>query len=101
MNDLPNALKYSKNILITDGTTMLYRHSETLMLCRIDHGVKLLADWIKGNNLALNIGNTTYMFFPNNNHDIDQLLGIIIDTDLSWHEHIKYCKHKGSSGHMQ
>ena len=91
MNDLLNALKYSKNILIVDGTAMFYvSDSATLMLSRIDYGVKLLADWRIGNHLALNIGNTKYMLFPNNNHYIDQLFGITIDIDLSWHEHLSY-----------
>jgi hypothetical protein len=117
MNDLPNALQYSKSILFADDTTIFYSsENATLMFNRINNDLQLLADWFKANKLSLNIGKTNYMIFKGNNHVIDQFtltindniinkvdkikfLGIMIDKDLNWHEHIKYCIHKMSSGH--
>jgi hypothetical protein len=81
----------------------------------INKDLNSLEDWFKANKLSLNISKTHYMIFPGqptkhenlslkiNNEIINQVhkvkfLGMIIDENLTWQEHINYYSNKMSSG---
>jgi len=73
-----------------------------------------LDSWFKTNKLSLNVGKTNYMIFTKNagaqnnnntnniiigNNEIEQkrnikFLGVTIDENLNWHEHIANTKNK-------
>ena len=74
-----------------------------------------ISDWLKANKLFLNIRKTHYMLFsggkrpPNDlNIEIDnqkistvfktKVLGVVIDSKLSWKEHISYITGKIARG---
>jgi len=75
-----------------------------------------VSDWFKANKLTLNINKTNYVFFTkaqNNNfisppivigeqeiHRVShtKFLGIIIDENLDWNNHIELCRNKIASG---
>ena len=115
-NDLPNALIHSKSILFADDTTIYYSSKNiSHIFDKINNDLNSLEDWFKANKLSLNISKTHYMIFPwqltkhenlslkINNEIINQVnkvkfLGMIIDENLTWQEHINYCSNKMSSG---
>jgi hypothetical protein len=115
-NDLPNALINCKCILFADDTTVYYSSKNvTHIFDNINKDLNSLEDWFKANKLSLNISKTHYMIFPGqptkhenlslkiNNEIINQVhkvkfLGMIIDENLTWQEHINYCSNKMSSG---
>ena len=115
-NDLPNALIHSNCILFADDTTVYYssKHIPDIF-DKINKDLDSLEDWFKANKLSLNISKTHYMIFPGqpnnhknlslkiNNEIINQVskikfLGMIIDENFTWLEHINYCSNKLSSG---
>ena len=74
-----------------------------------------LNDWFKANKLSLNVNKTVCIFFTNNTKpnketckvkigdseikEVDhfKFLGLIIDSNLKWQNHIEHCKAKISS----
>ena len=108
INDLPNALKRIcdfSTILYADDTTIVYKCKnldqgyEKLSVC-----LNSLNDWLCYNKLALNPVKTKYMIFTNkpviemtlsvNNHIIERekflkYLGVILDSKLTYCDHIK------------
>ena len=117
-NDLPNALKFSKSILFADDTTVFYSCGNIQELqTKINSDLYLLNDWFKANKLSLNITKTSYMLFEGRRNlpDIDnftvnindnqlkrarhlKFLGVEIDDNLSWQNHINHCRGKMASG---
>ena len=114
-NDLPNALRHSRCILFADDTT-LYYSSKNMQntITKISEDLNNLTEWFKANKLSLNVSKTNYIIFSRSNHIVTdtlkigdeiinnvsntKFLGVIIDSRLNWHEHIKYCKNKMTSG---
>ena len=114
-NDLPNCLKHTHPILFADDTT-IYTNSNNLttLYDKVNTDLKSLDSWFKTNKLSLNVGKTNYMIFTKNagaqnnnntnniiigNNEIDQkrnikFLGVTIDENLNWHEHIANTKNK-------
>ena len=115
-NDLPNALRHSRCILFADDTTVYYSDDNIkIALEKIEQDLKSLTEWFKSNKLSLNVSKTNYMIFTRSQKQIPahalkigeeninkvkctKFLGITIDDSLKWHDHIKYCKNKLSSG---
>ena len=115
-NDLPNSLAHSKCIIFADDTTVYYSSEDPeYLFYKLNEDLKSLTDWFKANKLSLNIGKTNYMIFQGKHYNFDNLtlqindeeinkvtkvkfLGLIIDENLTWQEHIQYCKNKISSG---
>jgi len=115
-NDIPHALKYSKCILFADDTTVYYSSPTIITLfSNINEDLSNLSDWFRANKLSLNISKTNYMIIPYKQIDtgtqsiqIDncdltnvtsvKFLGLYIDHNLNWQEHIKFCIKKLSSG---
>jgi len=108
-NDLPNSLTHTHAILFADDTT-IYTKSKNLneLYNIVNSDLQNLYDWFNANKLSLNISKTNYMLFTN--HDIPDItiqnleikigaqvierkknlkfLGVQIDENLNWHEHI-------------
>ena len=76
---------------------------------RANRVLNTVQKWVKNNGLKLNVGKTKYMIFTNNRSPEDILnisiegqrlvkseherfLGVIIDSKLSWSQHIKQLK---------
>lgn len=114
-NDLPQCLKHTKCILFADDTTIYTSDSNLDQLyASLNADLIILSDWFKANKLSLNIGKTVYMIFnkpPNidvhtelklgsevikqTNHT--KFLGLIIDNELKWTNHIQHVKSKLAS----
>ena len=103
MNDLPSCLKFSKAILFADDTTLYYSSSDIdLLYSKVNTDLNGLVEWFRANYLSLNTSKTHYLFLTPNktdplqniNGDIIQrtksckFLGITIDDQLKWGDHI-------------
>ena len=115
-NDLPNALKHSRCILFADDTTVyLADPNINTVLNNMSIDLNALTEWFRANKLSLNIAKTNYMIFTNAPQNIPQhtlqigtetivkvecikFLGIMIDQNMKWLDHIAYCKSKLASG---
>ena len=112
INDLPNVSSIVKTILFADDTSLFYSDDNIHILNHTINNELLKFDcWMKANKLSVNIKKTNYVVFESRqkriNTDLslsfnDQLLkkehvvkflGVYIDENLSWSEHIAYiCK---------
>jgi hypothetical protein len=82
------------------------------MVTTINHQIPLLVNWLRANRLSLNIDKTHIMNFGKNTkiapesinisiggsklalETSTKFLGIILDSNLSWKEHISYTAKK-------
>ena len=105
INDLPNALKHDC-ILFADDTTLLIKCKEKSDLeVAANEEIKVIARWMENNNLKLNVDKTNVLHFrPYNSKEVQikleldnlsllqssnaKFLGIIVDANLSWKNHI-------------
>ena len=111
-NDLPSCLNHSKAILFADDTT-LYTSSDNPInnFALMNEDLDCLTDWFRANKLSLNVSKTNYMIFSNqnlvnNDHELKlancplsktacaKFLGLYIDENLKWNEHIQVVKTK-------
>ena len=77
----------------------------------VNHELDNLTDWFRANKLSLNISKTNYMLFSHLNKELInteiklanttipktkcvKFLGLLIDENLKWDEHIQYIKNK-------
>ena len=112
INDLHTVCKQSLPILFADDTNLFLSGK------KLDDMQKLMNEeltetalWLKANKLSLNIKKTHYMLFKNrgvtekdmclkiDNEAVTQVkktkfLGVIIDCNLTWKEHISYISGK-------
>ena len=82
---------------------------------RINEELKYISEWLKINRLSLNVKKTHYIIFATRNfartnlnvqiegHTIDEthqtkFLGVIIDSNLTWKQHIMYISGKIAKG---
>lgn len=116
INDLPNSLNSSTSILFADDTS-LYKSSSNIrdVFTSINNDLKHLYDWFMVNRLSLNKSKSYYIIFNKkaNKMPIDlkvtidncnifektsiKFLGVIVDNQLNWHEHINSVAKKLSS----
>ena len=115
-NDLPNSLKHSQCVLFADDTTV-YKSSDNIhdAITSIESDLEHLYDWFCANKLSLNVGKTNFIIFSprpdinlpetikfgaNNIHRVNcaKFLGVYIDDELEWDQHIKYVSSKLNSG---
>ena len=113
INDLPHALNYLKPILFADDTNLFHRSTSYMTLfSQANADLQCLNEWFKSNKLSLNINKTVYVLFGKNralkpshleirigNSIIQQkqsttFLGITIDANLNWKQHITHVKGK-------
>ena len=107
INDLPNALTYTKPILFADDSNLFASSPDINILTRnINIDLQSLSEWCKTNRLSLNTDKTFYIVFhkksqkvPNNitlqiygknitAKQTTKFLGMTIDSLLNWHNHI-------------
>ena len=116
VNDLPNSSNVLVPIMFADDTNFLFEHSNinTLFKTVNDELIKI-NEWFSANKLSLNVGKTKFSLLHKsgkkysipshlptlriNNHDIERVntmkfLGVLLDDNLSWNEHIKYLENK-------
>ena len=102
--------------MFADDTNFFFEHSNinTLFKTVNDELIKI-NEWFSANKLSLNVGKTKFSLFHKsgkkysipshlptlkiNNHDIERVntmkfLGVLLDDNLSWKEHIKYLENK-------
>ena len=114
-NDLPNSLEHTHAILFADDTT-IYLNSNNInsLYENVNKDLNSLYEWFNTNKLSLNISKTNYMLISNikqavvvhekyrvkiGDENIEykkslKFLGLIIDENLNWHDHIHYTKNK-------
>ena len=116
VNDLPNSSNVLVAIMFVDDTNFFFEHSNinTLFKTVNDELIKI-NEWFSANKLSLNVGKTKFSLFHKsgkkysipshlptlkiNNHDTERVhtmkfLGVLLDDNLSWKEHIKYLENK-------
>ena len=110
INDICNVSNILDFILYADDTNVFYKHENIDMMCKIV-SVELdkLSTWFALNKLALNISKTNFMIFSNHKsmeHSISidgvnlqkvdslKLLGVCIDHQITWKDHITYISNK-------
>ena len=102
--------------MFADDTNFFFERSNvnTLFKTVNDELIKI-NEWFSANKLSLNVGKTKFLLFHKsgkkcgipshlptlkiNNHDIERVntmkfLGVLLDDNLSWKEHIKYFENK-------
>ena len=108
INDLDQAIKFSKTRHFADDTNLLISNSSLKQLKKhINRDLKTLTTWLKANKISLNASKTEFLLFrhPNKpiNYDLKiildghrlypskyvKYLGILIDPHLTWSYHIK------------
>ena len=104
-NDLQVHLLYLSCIQFADDTTLYIKHrKQSLIRFALDYDLRTLQDWFRANKLTLNVGKSVCILFDKTN-TADQLnlsingetipqvsytkfLGMWIDQNLNWKEHI-------------
>ena len=116
INDLANVSKHLFPILYADDTNFFISGKNLDNLIQTaNHEIEKIFDWLNVNKLSLNIQKTHYMIFHSrknikvnfdvliNNEIINKVectkfLGVLIDSKLTWCNHISYLKRKISKG---
>ena len=112
INDFSRASDLLFSILFADDTSVFIEgQSYTGVIETLTKELKKIECWLNSNKLTPNIKKTHYMIFHRSriktnhlkltmyNHIIIEtsslkFLGVIIDNNLTWHEHIVYIKNK-------
>ena len=107
MNDIINSSPLLNFVLFADDTNIVYSHKNRNTLNSIlNNELNKVSQWFKCNRLSLNISKTNFIHFRNVNSPrvrlnllIDNMpitekittkfLGVTIDSNLNWNEHIK------------
>ena len=116
INDLYNIWSTSIPILYADDTNLFYKGKDIdTLVSYINMELKNISTWLKVNRLSLNIKKTHFMFFRKQRNkkcdlkiqidgsEIDQVertkfLGVVIDQNLNWKEHVSLISRKVSRG---
>jgi hypothetical protein len=113
INDLPTISQNLKMYMFADDTNVFLKGSNIRELERImNHELSLLSEWLKSNKLSLNVSKTHYMLFTSprkkvnyklslniENDEISKVshtkfLGVVLDSKLTWKDHVSYIKGK-------
>ena len=105
INDIPQINSFAKFILYADDANIIISaDSFEEIQCKIEMLLENLQSWVYNNGLKLNIKKTKYMIFTNRPKiEIDvklngtliersvceRFLGVLVDDNLSWSNHIK------------
>ena len=108
-NDIHLLTTYSRIILFADDTT-LYSHHRKIQFLKymMEHDMNMLIDWFKANQLSLNVEKTILIKFWSNkipfevnienthiiNSKSTKFLGVTIDENLTWNEHVNALHNK-------
>ena len=116
VNDLYLASNILESIMFADDTNLFYSHEDIKTLFNIVNNEPIkINDWLKANKLSLNANKTKYTFFhklsirdniplklpilkvndsPIKRENAIKFLGIIIDENLTWKNHISTLENK-------
>ena len=116
VNDLKNASNVLDTIMFADDTNLFLTHKDISYLFETANlQLERINQWFISNKLSLNVSKTKYSFFhkPSKRDDIPLLLpklnidnteierseclkflGVLLDENLCWKEHIKYIESK-------
>ena len=119
-NDFTNCLQSSTNILFADDTNVFIVDNNLQALYEKGYSeLENIDNWMVDNKLSVNINKTNYVFFQTpksqaskvmsnlqlrlRNNAVEkvssvQFLGVIINKNLSWKNHIDMIKHKMRAG---
>ena len=108
VNDIIRSSSLLRFIIFADDTNILYSHKKfDILIDSLNSELLFVSQWFKCNKLSLNIAKTNYIHFKPtntlNNVDFDikidglsliekkstQFLGITIDSNLLWNDHIR------------
>ncbi|MBY0580901.1 MAG: hypothetical protein K2P53_04385 [Rickettsiales bacterium] len=116
VNDLYKASNTMSTIMFADDTTLFHSHNNIISLFQVaNNELEQISNWLNANCLSLNTVKTKFSLFHSkrkfqyipkslpmlyiNNMEIERsftnkLLGVLIDENLSWRDHIKYISNK-------
>ena len=117
INDMVNASDVLFPILFADDSNVFINGKNPANLAdNMNKELEKLVEWVNTNKLLLNINKTHFMFFSLTKRRVitdcvimikqdiisrvysTKFLGVIIDSQLKWNEHIQYIKAKISKG---
>ena len=116
INDLSNVSDVLLPILFADDTSVyIEAENESLVISILNEELEKINTWLKANKLTLNLDKSHYMVFHRGKRKIDfdtpslnhislkrvkftKFLGVIIDDQLKWSNHILYIKNKIAKG---
>ena len=116
INDLSNVSDVLFPILFADDTSVyIEAENESLVISILNEELEKINTWLKANKLSLNLDKSHYMVFHRGKRKIDfdtpslnhislkrvkftKFLGVIIDDQLKWSNHILYIKNKIAKG---
>ena len=115
LNDLHNSTALD-SITFADDTNPFYEHKDLkILFSLVNQELQKTNEWFEANKLSLNVGKTKYSLFhkPSRRDDLPLLLskllikkhkaerveskkflGVLLDGNLSWKDHIKYIENK-------
>ena len=120
INDLPSGIQNSTVSMYADDTSLSYKSKDSSLLIEaLNDDLRILETWLKGNKISLNVAITHSMLncskskhrsIKNSDETFGlkmcdksldivektKYLGVQIDQDLDWKEHIKYVASKVS-----
>ena len=114
INDLSINCKHSTAYLFADDSALYFSHTTRGMFTNIIEDMRIINKWFRVNRLSFNVTKTSFMVFDRNpevetlsipipsecrNLNIDEVksqkyLGLVIDSQLSFQDHIDYVKSK-------
>ena len=115
INDLSSARDHSQPFLFADDTNLFLSGSSICQLQQnMESDLMNIAEWLKANELSLNIKKTHLMVFTSKNktptnmelhiggQPIEKvehkILGVILDHKITWKKHINYISNKIEKG---
>lgn len=101
INDLPEYLHF-KSVLFADDTTVVGSHANSIFLKeQINSADNEVQKWFESNKLCINSNKTHHIIFSLRNtfeeSEPIKLLGVQIDSKLTWESHIQYISKRISS----
>jgi hypothetical protein len=108
INDLSTVSKVCYSIFFADDTNLFIQGKNINDMCnKLNYEMVNIIDWLNTNKLSINVSKTQYIVFHSrgkeiadtnvkiNGSDIDRVyktkfLGVIIDSTLTWNNHIQY-----------
>ena len=116
VNDLCKSSELLKTIMFADDTNLFFSGKDTNLLFKsVNRELEHINEWFKANKLSLNIKKTNYiLFYPKRKEDLIPLklpellidskpitrvkntkfLGVIIDENITWKNHISTVENK-------
>ena len=114
MHDICNVSELLFTVMYADDTSVVIHGQYMLsIITTLNQELHMLSTWLKANTLSLNTDKIYYMIFHRaniklpdtdypiimNNSSLSNFkLGVILDSKMSWLQHIAYVKNKVAKG---